>query len=220
MKIVAITFAHVLCLLTFQAQAQQELLSVRSLALDPAELPELHLMGQSGHLPLEFSSVQPGEPIIVVDANPLPIYQRGTDEAGTETWTITARVNIPTGAKGILLLGWRSGEATRYIAVEDNFSNARFDDWLLINASNKPVAFAVGENARPVAIRPGSSIRQRFNVRHGEGTAVTALTPVEDKPTIFYSTYWPVRQDSRSVVLFAGDGDRILVRRISDRLAR
>lgn len=221
MKIPAIAVTCLLCLISFQAHAQQGTLAVRSLALDAGgELPEVHLMGQNGHVPLEFSAVQPSASINAMTANPLPIYKKENDDAGNEAWIIAHRVNIPSGVNRILLLGWRSGDATRYIAIEDNFTNARFDDWLLINASNRPVALAVGEDARPVGIRPGSSIRHRFNVRHGQGTAVTALTPVEDKPTIFYSTYWPVRQDSRAVVLFAEDGDRILVRRISDRLAR
>lgn len=206
-------------LLATAAHAQQGMLSVRTMALQAGDMPEVHLMGENGHLPVEFSAVQPGETMRALAANPLPLYHNRKDDAGNDAWVISQRVDIPTGAREILLLGWPSGDTTRYIAIKDNFSDARFNDWLLINASTRPVAFAAGDNATPIVIRPGSSSSHRFTLRADEGVAVRALTPVNDEPTVFFNTYWPVQNDRRTVVVFADDGERILVRRIADRLA-
>ncbi len=200
--------------------AQQSMISVRPMALQAGEMPEIHLMGENGRQPVTFSAAQPGEPILARTATPLPLYESRTDPEGNREWVVSQRVRIPAGAREILLLGWPSGDGARYIAIADDFSQARFNDWLLINASSRSVAFAAGEEARPVVVRPGNSDTHRFNLRENEGVAVRAYTPVNDEPTVFYSTYWPVRQDRRSVILFADDGERILVRRIADRLAK
>ena len=47
---------------------------------------------------------------------------------------------------------------------------------------------------------------------------VRAYMSVNKKPAVFYSTYWPARKDRCTVIVFADDGERILVCRISDRL--
>jgi hypothetical protein len=196
----------------------QQTLTVRAMALRPGDLPAVHLKGLKDHLPLEFSAVQPGEPVRALAANPLPLYHGKTDAKGNPSWVVAHQVTIPKGAKGILLLGWNDGAETRYSAIEDNFQGARYNDWLLINASSKPVAFSVGDDAKPVAVTAGTSITHHISARHGAGAPVTALTPIDGQTKVFYSTYWPVRQDRRTVVLFADDGQRILVRRIADLL--
>lgn len=127
-------------------------------------------------------------------------------------------MNLPSGTREILLLALPSADGTHYLAIRDNLSEAGFNDWLLINTSSRTVAFAVGENTAPVVVRPGASAIQRFNLPANEGTAVRALTPIDDRPTVFFTTFWPVRGDRRTIVLFTDEGDAIHVRRIADQL--
>jgi len=198
----------------------QETIAVRTLALRAGDMPEVHLRGVKDHVALEFSAVQPGQTLRALAANPLPLYRKETDSRGKEAWVVSHNVKIPAAAKGILLLALPDGDQSRFLAIKDDFAGARYNDWLLINASSKPVAFAVGEKAKPVLIASGTSTTHRVSAARGQGTAVLAQAPIDDKPTVFYSTYWPVYDDRRTVVLFADSGPKILVKRISDILAR
>ena len=198
----------------------QETIAVRTLALRTGDMPDVHLRGVKEHVALEFSAIQPGEMLRAMAANPLPLYLREADSRGNEAWVVAHRVKIPAGAKGILLLAVPDGDQSRFLAINDDFAGARYNDWLLINASSKPIAFAVGEKAKPVLIASGTSVTHRVTVTRGQGTVVLAQAPIDDKPTVFYSTYWPVYDDRRTVVLFADSGPKILVKRISDMLKR
>lgn len=199
--------------------AAMETLAVRTLALRGGEMPELHLLGGKEHIAIEFSEVQPGPLMRVPAANPLPLYRSETKAGGGQAWVVARKIPVPAGAKGILLLAVPDGDNTRITAIKDEFGSARYNDWLLINVSSKPVAFAVGDKARPVLIASGTSATHRVSAPRGQGTTVLAQAPIDGKPTVFYSTYWPVREDRRSVVLFADDGPSILVKRIADTLA-
>lgn len=198
----------------------QDTLAVRAMALSEGEMPEYHLMGVKEHLPVKFSAVQPGAVLRALAANPLPLYLKKTDTQGKVAWVAAEKVTIPAGAKGILLLAIPDGDRNRFLAISDDFAGARYNDWLLINGSTKPVAFAVGEKAKPVLIAAGASITHRISAASGQGATVLAQAPIYDKPTVFYSTYWPIYNDRRTVVLFADSGPSILVKRISDILSR
>ena len=116
-------------------------------------------------------------------------------------------------------MGWAAGKETRYVAIDDDFGSARFNDWLLINTGKRPVAFTVGEKSKPVLIAPGASVTHRVGAEKGKGTAVLAQAPIRGKTKTFFSTYWPVHPDKRAVVLFVDDGEKIRVKRITDKLA-
>ncbi len=193
-------------------------LGVRTLAMRSGEMPEVYIKGAKGHLPLKFSSVQPGEVVRGLNANPLPLYKKVEDDDGDVTFAVAQKLKLPAGAKGILLLGWTSGKEVRYVPINDNFASARFNDWLLINSGKRPVAFSVGENTRPVMVAPGASVTHRFRVEEGQGAAVMAQAPFRGKAKTFFSTYWPVHKGKRAVILFVDDGERIRVKRISDKI--
>lgn len=153
-------------------------------------------------------------------ADPLPLYRSEIDAKGNQAFVVAHRVKVPAGASGLLLLGWAVGDQARYVALADDFAAARFNDWLLINASSRPVAFKVGRDAQAVMVASGGSATCRITAPPGQGAAVLAQAPIDGEPKVFFSTYWPVRGDQRTVVVFADDGpDRILVKRISDKLA-
>jgi len=199
--------------------ANAQTISVRTLALRSGELPEVYLKGPEEFFPLEFSAVQPSEPVRAIAANPLPLYTSGMDDKGEQAFVAAHKLKVPAGARGILLVAWNTGEEVRYVAIKDDFGSARYNDWLLINAATRPVAFMVGENAKAMVVAPGTSTTHRISAKQGEGATVLAQAPFDGEAKTFFSTYWPVYPDKRTVVLFVDDGSKIRVKRISDKLA-
>jgi hypothetical protein len=194
------------------------LLAVRTLALRAERLPEVYVKAGESYAPLSFSDVQPGEMVSVLRADPLPLFKRLNGPAGEEIFALAQKVAVPAGAKGILLLGWISGDEAKYAAIADHFGNASFNDWLMINISRMPVAFKVGESLEPLVIPPGSSREMRVNAQKGKGVPVVAQAAIGGRPKTFFSTYWPVHPDKRTLILFFDDGTKIRVKRISDKL--
>ena len=209
----------VTCLLCGSAAASGQTIAVRSLTLRSGDLPEVYLKGPKDFHLLPFSPVQPGELIRAVKASPLPLYRKVTSDEGEAGFTVAQKVAVPSGAGGLLLLGWMSGNEARYVAIKDDFGSARFNDWLLINTGKRPVAFRVGEKEKPVMLAPGSSTTHRIGAAEGTGVAVLAQAPLRGRTRTFFSTYWPVPEGKRTVVLFVDDGEKIRVKRISDKLA-
>jgi hypothetical protein len=201
------------------ALVSAQTIGVRSLALRSGELPEVYLKGAKNHLLLEFSSVQPSEVVRALRTSPLPLYRKVVDDEGAVTFSVAHKIKVPSGAKGILLLGLTSGKEVRFVPIADDFGSARYNDWLLINAGQRPIAFSVGQKTKPVMIAPGASTTHRISVEKGKGAAVLAQAPFGGKAKTFFSTYWPVHAGKRTVVLFVDDGKKIRVKRISDKLA-
>lgn len=200
------------------ASVSAQQLSVRALALRAGEMPEVFVKGAKEFFPLEFSNVQPSQPVDVMNVNPLPLYSSGMDDEGEQAFASSQLIKFPGGSRGILLLGWISDEKPKYIAIKDDFKAARYNDWLLINAATKPVAFMVGENSKAMVVKPGESTTHRISVKKGVGATVLAQAPFDGEAKTFFSTFWPVYPDRRAVVLFVDDGKKIRVKRISDQL--
>jgi hypothetical protein len=209
----------VTCLLWVSAAASGQTIAVRSLALRSGDLPDVYLKGPKDFHLLPFSSVQPGALIRAVKASPLPLYRRVMNEEGEAGYAVAQKLAVPSGARGLLLVGWMSGKEARYVAIKDDFGSARFNDWLLINTGKRPVAFRVGEKEKPVVLAPGSATTHRIGAAKGTGVAVLAQAPIRGRTRTFFSTYWPVPEGKRTVVLFVDDGEKIRVKRISDQLA-
>jgi hypothetical protein len=202
------------------AARAQDKIAVRTLALRPEEIPGLFIHTGKEHSPLGFSAVQPGEVVMAQAANPLPLLRSGTGADGKAAYVVAHKVKLPDQSAGILLLGWKEGEEARFVAIKDEFAKAAYNDWLLINASSRPVAFKAGETATPLLLKPGVSTTHRIGAAKGEGVAVTAQAPIKGKTRTFFSTYWPAYPDKRSVVIFVDDGEKIVCKRISDALPK
>lgn len=192
---------------------------VRVLALKSGDFPELFLRGAEAHLPIRFSNIQPGEVMPALRANPLPIYRRDTNDEGEEIYVVAHKVKLPSGSGGILLLAWKAGDELRFVAIEDNFGSARYNDWLLINTGARPIAFKVGEDTKPIIVKPGSSSSYRIRAEKGSGATVLAQAPFDGESKTFFSTFWPVYANKRTIVLFVDDGEKIRVKRISDKVS-
>jgi len=217
----SITRLFVLTAFILGSLATAQTINVRTLALRAGEMPEVYLRNGEEYEKLRFSAVQPSATVSATRVNPLPLYKLEMDEEGKDVYVVTERIKIPTGARGILLMAWKSGDEARYLAIKDDFRKARFNDWLLINTSKRPIIFKVGEKAKPFIVKPGSSDTYPLKkVREGKGTEVTAHAKFKGKIKLFFSTYWPVFPGNRMVVLFIDDGRKIRVKRISDKLVQ
>lgn len=212
------TIAAALLLIAGVVRGADETIALRTLALRADEMPELFINTGEQYLPLRFSAVQPAERVRALAANPLPLYRSDHGAESKDGFVVAHSVKLPDRAAGVLLLGWKQGNDPRFVAIKDDFSKAAYNDWLLINASKLPVVFQAGEKATPLLLKPGVSTTHRISAAKGEGVAVTAQAPIKGKARTFFSTFWPVYADKRSVVVFVDDGAKILVKRISDPL--
>lgn len=194
---------------------------LRALALAKGiEIPDRYIQTSDGHVPLPISWLEPGAVMpAVADLGELSIFEQITNERNVIAYRVAEKVKLPTGAKGILLLGWMAGDSPRYLAIDDDYLSAKHNDWMLINAADKAVAFQMGRNEKPVLIQPASVKKNRLNAKKNVGVSVIGQAQWDGKAKTFYSTYWPVRGGERGIVIFFSHHDRISLRKITDPLA-
>ena len=207
--------------LTLGTCALGQELNLRTLALKKGEMPEIFVKAakkdEIAHK-LDWPARQPSELVKVPAAGSIAMLTREVDGEGAETFKAAQQVEVPAGANGVLLLGWKEGDNTRIVALKDEFVGARFNDWLLVNSTAKPIAFRAGEGSKTLVVRPGSSETYKLDGNAERGAEVLVQTPEDGEAKTIYSTYWPVREGRRAIVLFIDDGKKIRVKRISDHL--
>jgi hypothetical protein len=198
-----------------QSPDAPEFLQLRTLLIPRQEPRVVFVAGDGKWEALRISPLQPSPPQKVRNLNPLPVYNALPTD-GAEAPVPSASVPLPGGTTDILLLCVPNGTADRYVAVADDIRNAKASDWRLINASSSPIALRIGDADEPF-ILPANSQRS-YNIRDalGQGASVTAAARIEGETRTFYSTYWPLHEDKRALVLFVQDGERIQVRLITE----
>ena len=213
----ALLFVPLLCSEPALAQIRQ--IGVRGLALERADpLPERYIKVKDGYELIQFLYSQPVQLIIAYTESALPLFEKKKNDEGEEAYEIAEKVSVPASAKGILLLGWKGEEGPRYLAIDDNFPAAKYNNWLMINAASKPVAFRIGKENKPFIVKASSAENYKVNVPEGRGAAVLGQAEMEGEAKTFYSTYWPIREKERSIVIFFEREDRMRLRKISDSL--
>ncbi len=194
-------------------------ISVRAMALTSENMPELYLKtdGDKALTLVAWPSRQPSEPIVALRDGALPLYRRETDDKGKESLTVAHRVKVPADAGEIVLLGWSDGGEIRLHAVKDDFMGADFNDWLLINFSSKVITFRIGEGSLPIKLKDGDSRIYRIAVPRNKGATALGQAMIRGEAKTFYSTFVPVKDGQRTIMLFADDGEKIRTKRIIDR---
>jgi len=87
--------------------------------------------------------------------------------------------------------------------------------WLVVNTSSKSVVLQVGGiDGEKLVIESNENRGWSIDVEPEKGFAVTARTNCDDKT--FYSTYWRLREQERSIVIFSQEGNKMKLTRISD----
>jgi len=199
--------------------AQESTVSLRTLQLGGEEMPESLVRVPDAKEPvmLTWLTSQPNEPIKVIHNGKLQLFRQAQDPEGGTVLEIMATINIPKSAKEILLLGWSDNKESKYVAIEDQFLDAKFNEWLAINTSVNDVAILAGDDGKPVRVNPGKSVIFRPKIEEGKGVKVFAQTMRKGELKTFLSSYWPAFPGQRTLIIFYDDGDKMRARRIGDR---
>jgi hypothetical protein len=201
--------------------AQPAKVTLRTLAMNDTPLPDqLWALDSSGAVSLSFSSVQPSDPIRLQRLSPMPIYQGPLDEKSKPTDPAPTLVRLPANASAVLLLGWMNQDKPLFLPIPDPFATAKRNDWLVINATPTEIALKIGAEAKPFLIKGNSHQPIRINANANEGAAVTIATRESEEWKTFYSTYWPIHEDKRCLILFTPGEDRIQVKQIFEDVSK
>lgn len=185
--------------------------SLRTLALAPDMETDLFIRSEDAYEPLGFSHYQPSKALLALTASGravLPLYRQVPAESGETVYAKAREVRLPEGASQVILLGTRNGEGVALVAVKDNLG-ADERDWLLVNATRRPIAFQLGSDTKPRPIPPGEAVFYRVEVPSGKGAAVRVAAFMDEGWERFYSTFWPVYEGQRGLIIFVPDGERV-----------
>lgn len=204
----------VLLLLAGRGRSQE---SIRLRALEVGQEPafRLYFIGEESVEEVRVSPVQPSRPVKIPYANPLPVYGERPDPADAESILPVELIPLPESEKNILLLCMGTGQC---LAIKDDLPEADFRDWRLINMTSSPIAFEIGEDSDPVILQANSQSHYRLPFIEPGGRVVRAAAWIDGETRLFYSTYWPLRENSRGIIVFVKEGTSILVRRVMDTL--
>jgi len=195
---------------------------VRVLALgSAANMPERFVSTKEGFEELSFSNRTASRILKAYSAETLPIYAKATDSQDGSEFGIAEEVKLPENSESVLLLCWGSKEAgLRYLAVNDSILDADYNNWLMVNTTAKTLGFRIGQNKKPVFLEPQKIENYKLTAEKGKGVPVVGRTRINGEIKTFYSTYWTIRENERSIVIFIEVGDKIKVRKIGDRLMK
>lgn len=210
------------CMLAVSLCAQDLTISLRTMQLGGGKMPDLYVKAANAKEPAKISwlDTQPTEPIQVIHDGSLKLLRQITDAEGKSALEIAADVKLPSGAKEVLLLAWESDGSAKYIAIQDQFLNAKFNDWMAINTSRNPVAILAGDDGKPVRVDAGSSVIFQPNIEEGKGVKILAQAARDGEVKPFLSTYWPAFEKQRTMIIFYDDGEKMRARRIGDRFLK
>jgi hypothetical protein len=201
----------------FGQLSMADVIGVRGLALQrKVPMPERYVKVKDGHEFIHFLSSQPVELIKAIVESELYLYEKKMNDEGQEVYEIAERIKLPFGARGILLLGWKDEGKYRYLAIKDHFSDAKYNDWLMINTTSKTLGIQVGKKKKPFFLKPKQETECKIDSPAEVGAAVIGRANLEGEVKEFYSTYWPIRKGERSIVVFVDQKNKIIVKKISD----
>ena len=202
-------------------QANNPTVGVRALVIgDASAMPERYLSTKKGYEILKFTNAQPSELIHADRTEKLPLFAKIPAGSEKDSYQAVQEVSLPAAAKNVLLLFWKGSESLNCFAVNDNILEANYNNWLMINTTEKPIGFLIGRGEEPFFIKPNGILKCRITSKHGGGVEVEGRAKWDGRIKTFYSTYWPIREGERSIVIFLRKGGRIKVKKISDYLLR
>ncbi len=203
-------------------QKDNPTIEVRVLALGNAvNMPERFLSTEEGYEKLSFSNRKPSEIIEANTGELLPIFERAKDPNAESEYSIAEQVNLPKGSKSVLLLCWVSKEGgLRYYPINNSIKGADYNDWLMVNTTSKTVGFQIGQKQKPVFLKPKGIKNYKVVAEKGKGVPVVGRAKFNGEIDTFYSTYWRIRGNERSIIIFTEVGNKIKAIKIGDRLVK
>ena len=177
--------------LTSSLEAQAGKLQLRTLLLGSALLPRLWAMDATTPVAIQFSSIQPSEPLRIERSNPLRLFQGELNVKGLPADLAPTLVKLPD-VGSVLILGWMAESVPRFFPIPDPFASAQHDDWLVINTTTRSVAIQIGASTKPTIVKPGTHSPMRVTAPVNEGAAVIVAVGKNEVWKTIYSTYWPI----------------------------
>lgn len=168
---------------------------------------------------MSFSNRQPSEIIKAYRGESLPLFVKAIEPDAKPEYNIAEQVKLPQNSKSLLLLCWASQEGKlQYYPINDSILGAKYNDWIMINTTSKEVGFYIGKNEKPVVIKPGITENYKVTEEKGKGVPVIGRAQFNGEMKTFYSTYWQIRENERSIIIFTEVGNKIKATNIGDRL--
>jgi hypothetical protein len=175
---------------------------------------------REGFEPVRISHFRPSEEMTAMLApdGQISFFTREEASDGETKYSIMGRSSVPSGSRQILVLAAKVNEQLVMTSVADNLSESD-QDWLFINASKMPLAVMLGKGVKPFPIRPGQSVFHQPEVPKGTGARIQVVGKKESGWERVYSTYWPIREGQRGLIIFMSVGDDIRVKNIPEAVA-
>lgn len=208
------------CVTSVLPAGAQQKVSVRMMALTEIETEPLFLAveGDEKWIPVEWSRRQPSAPAVTFTQDGvLPLFSEESDPDAKAGYKVSHRIKVPSGAKEILLFAWMADGKLQLQPVDDDFLGKNHKRWLLINFSGKEIAFRVGEKSKPILLKSKASTLYTINVEENQPASILGQARIRGtEPKLFYSSYFPVKEGRRTIVIFTDDGDKIRTKLIAD----
>lgn len=162
----------------------------------------LFYRSKDGFKPLAFTHYRPTNEMtgMLAPDGRLPFFTREQTPEGETRYAINSFSNVPNGSPQILVLAAMANDQLVMNSVADNKSNSD-EDWLFINASTTPLAVMLGKDVEPFPIRAGQSVFHRPQLPTGKGTRIQIAMREQAGWERVYSTYWPIREGQRGLVI-------------------
>lgn len=203
-------------------QKNKPLMDVRTLALGIAKnVPERFLLTEEGYQKMSFSNRQASEIIKAYRSESLPLFVKAIEPDAKSEYSIAEQVKLPQNTKSVLLLCWTTPQGKlRYYPINDSIMGAGYNDWLMINTTSKAVGFRIGQYEKPVILKPKDVKNYKVRAEKGKGVPVVGKAHFNGETKTFYSTYWRIRKNERSIIIFTEVGNKIRAIKIGDSLVK
>ncbi|MEY3395783.1 MAG: hypothetical protein RL346_2020 [Verrucomicrobiota bacterium] len=208
------------CIATDLAAQTPQTISVRTMALSEIEGPPLFFAtgGEKPWVPVHWSRRQPSRPTVTLaPEGVLSLFQMKENPDGKTAYQAAHALKLSPNAKEILLFAWMAEGTLQLQPVDDDFLGKQHNRWLLINFSDKEIAFKVGDESKPIFLKSKTSELYSINVAENQPATILGQARIRGKdPKLFYSSYFPVKAGRRTIVLFTNDGDKIRTKLVID----
>ncbi|HKK17225.1 MAG TPA: hypothetical protein VJ952_00980 [Opitutales bacterium] len=194
------------------AESTGKTIQFRALALEKNLNAELYYKDGSDYILLPLSHYRPSTQSTAAcdDTGKLLLFEKLETEGGKVVFQQKVKVAVPNLSKQVLLLAGNHDDKTRVIAVEDNLSGDD-KDWLFINTTKSPMAFQIGDANKPFPLPPWQSVPKRVQVDSGKGAAIRVAAFQKEEWKRVYSTYWPIYDGQRALVICVTRGNKTQV---------
>lgn len=198
-------------------------LSLRALQLGGGQMPDVWVLGAKEKKPVKVKwlTSQPTQPLRIIHDGTIRFFKYSVNAEGKAVIDDVQNIAFPSGAKEVLLMGQVKDGKASYVAIEDRFLNAKFNDWIAINTSANPVALQCGDDEKKLLrIDGGKSLIFQPDIVENKGVEIVAKTQRDGEIKTFLSSYWPAFPNQRTMIIFYDDGEKMRGRRIGDRFVK